>query len=811
MNTGRMRCIKNNGMKRNGKRIAGLMRVLMLSILMMLTLAVPAMAQTDGQYFSWGELDTAINGNADREIVLEHNYQYNKDDEKSLINGVLIQNRAVCIKMNGHVIDGDDAARCAFVITDGADVTIEGGQISLIGNEETDSIGVDVQDNSMFTMVSGKITADIAVNCDSGSAVITGGRIKGALIKTGTGTIKVQMPATGAAPIFSVDTETLRPFCDGCIPTANTDAETKDDYPTTVVLPEPDPVLYSDPVSGKNLICKSYTAAASDTTVWNGGWYVVRENVTIAGSVTTTGNVNLILCDGAKLTASMGITGGNGSRLTIYGQSGGTGTLSLAGTNADISVGTLTICGGRIAGGSLCTGMDSVTISGGQIDIAGIKSAGSVTLGCASPDDYILVGGYDVPGTISITEGQTLTDGTATYRGTLTSEQAAAIARKTLRLSASTYTVTFVDGQGNTLKTETVASGNAATAPRDPVRDGYTFTGWDKAFNKITADTKVTAQWAKLYTVTFVDGQGKTLKTEKVESGKAATAPSSPTRDGYTFTGWDKDFSKITADTTVTAQWKKNDEPKPVTYTVTFVDGQGKTLKTETVESGKAATAPSSPTREGYTFTGWDKAFSKITADTTVTAQWKKNADPAPAPVSIKDAKVLLSAESFTYTGKIRKPEIKTVAGKALKEGTDYTAKWSNEKSKDAGTYTITITGKGGYTGTTKAAYKITKAANPLKIKGNTARIKYSKLKKKNQTLAVKKVIKVVKKGKGKLTYKKVSGSKKITINTKTGKVTVKKGLKKGKYKVKVKVKAAGNKNYKASKAKKATFTIVVK
>ena len=48
MNTGRMRCIKNNGMKRNGKRIAGLMRVLMLSILMMLTLAVPAMAQTDG-------------------------------------------------------------------------------------------------------------------------------------------------------------------------------------------------------------------------------------------------------------------------------------------------------------------------------------------------------------------------------------------------------------------------------------------------------------------------------------------------------------------------------------------------------------------------------------------------------------------------------------------------------------------------------------------------------------------------------------------------------------------------------------------
>ena len=112
---------------------------------------------------------------------------------------------------------------------------------------------------------------------------------------------------------------------------------------------------------------------------------------------------------------------------------------------------------------------------------------------------------------------------------------------------------------------------------------------------------------------------------------------------------------------------------------------------------------------------------------------------------------------------------------------------------------------------TVEVSHKITKAANPLKIKGKTATIKYSKLKKKNRKLAVKKVIKVVKKGKGKLTYKKVSGSKKITINKKTGKVTVKKGLKKGKYKVKVKVKAAGNKNYKASKAKKVTFTIVVK
>ena len=65
-------------------------------------------------------------------------------------------------------------------------------------------------------------------------------------------------------------------------------------------------------------------------------------------------------------------------------------------------------------------------------------------------------------------------------------------------------------------------------------------------------------------------------------------------------------------------------EATPVeTFVVTFVDGQGKTLKTETVEKGKAATAPSDPTREGYTFDGWDKSFDNVTSDLTVTAKWK--------------------------------------------------------------------------------------------------------------------------------------------------------------------------------------------
>lgn len=199
-----------------------------------------------------------------------------------------------------------------------------------------------------------------------------------------------------------------------------------------------------------------------------------------------------------------------------------------------------------------------------------------------------------------------------------------------------------------------------------------------------------------------------------------------------------------------------------------------------------------------------------ITAKFPAATESEFNAINVVVKGSIQDAKVALSKTSFTYNAKVQKPTIKTIGGKTLKLNTDYTAKWSNASSKVVGTYTITITGKGAYEGTTKATYKIVKAANPLKLKVLTGTVKYKKVRKKAQTLKVSKVIKVTKKGVGKLTYAKSSGNKKITINKKTGKVTVKKGLKKGTYKVKVKVKAAGNANYKPI-TRTVTFKVRVK
>ena len=66
----------------------------------------------------------------------------------------------------------------------------------------------------------------------------------------------------------------------------------------------------------------------------------------------------------------------------------------------------------------------------------------------------------------------------------------------------------------------------------------------------------------------------------------------------------------------------------PKTYTVTFKDWNGTTLKTEMVAEGKSATAPTAPTRGGYVFAGWDKSFDNITADTIVTATYTAVTDP---------------------------------------------------------------------------------------------------------------------------------------------------------------------------------------
>ncbi|MCL2014170.1 MAG: leucine-rich repeat domain-containing protein [Oscillospiraceae bacterium] len=120
---------------------------------------------------------------------------------------------------------------------------------------------------------------------------------------------------------------------------------------------------------------------------------------------------------------------------------------------------------------------------------------------------------------------------------------------------ARTYTVTFMDGE-DVIARQTVEHGQAAVAPQNPVKTGHNFNGWDKTFDNITADLTVSATWMiKTYTVKFMDGDDR-LSEQIIEHGQSAVSPKNPVKTGHIFDGWDKAFDNITADLTVTATWR---------------------------------------------------------------------------------------------------------------------------------------------------------------------------------------------------------------------------------------------------------------
>jgi len=198
------------------------------------------------------------------------------------------------------------------------------------------------------------------------------------------------------------------------------------------------------------------------------------------------------------------------------------------------------------------------------------------------------------------------------------------------------------------------------------------------------------------------------------------------------------------------------------------------------------------------------KAAQKAAEDRATAAEKDAAAAKAASKKDISAAKVTVAAAKYKG-GNAVKPKVTVTLGKTeLKASRDYTVSYVNNKK--AGSAVAVVKGKGSYTGSAAKAFTIAKAANTMKAapKAKVNKVKLSKLKKKTQVIAKAKAFKVTT-AKGKVTFKKAKGNKKIAVS-KAGKVTVKKGLKKGTYKVKVKVTAAGNANY-----KKATKTVTLK
>ena len=191
------------------------------------------------------------------------------------------------------------------------------------------------------------------------------------------------------------------------------------------------------------------------------------------------------------------------------------------------------------------------------------------------------------------------------------------------------YTITFDTNGGSEIAPITQDYGTEITAPDNPTRKGYTFKGWDKEIPETmpAENITVTARWEiNRYTITFDTAGGSEIAPITQDYGTAITAPADPTRKGYTFKGWDKEIPKTmpAENITVKAQWEINQ------YTIAFDTNGGSEIAPITQDYGTNITAPADPTREGYTFIGWDKAIPTTmpAENITVTAQWKDSEKP---------------------------------------------------------------------------------------------------------------------------------------------------------------------------------------
>ena len=190
--------------------------------------------------------------------------------------------------------------------------------------------------------------------------------------------------------------------------------------------------------------------------------------------------------------------------------------------------------------------------------------------------------------------------------------------------------VTYKDGDSEYAK-QVLPSGTLATRPDAPAATpGYTFGGWNKAdgtawdyaSDKVTDNITLYAKWAaNTYTITFDTAGGSEIAPITQDYGTAITVPADPTREGYTFIGWDKEIPTTmpAENMTVTAQWEIN------RYTITFDTAGGSEITPITQDYGTAITAPADPTREGYTFMGWDREIPTTmpAENITLKARWK--------------------------------------------------------------------------------------------------------------------------------------------------------------------------------------------
>ena len=204
---------------------------------------------------------------------------------------------------------------------------------------------------------------------------------------------------------------------------------------------------------------------------------------------------------------------------------------------------------------------------------------------------------------------------------------------------ANTYTVTFDANGGSDVAAATVTENEKVTKPTDPTKTGYTFDGWylgETAFDfenvAITTNVTLTAKWNVVtYTATVSEVGGTATPVEFTVENKAeklaAIVAMLPQDDDQFDYEWSEALPTELAlnDTQVFTYTKATK-----TYTITFVDGNGNTMKSGKVAYGEMPVAPTeTPTKTAtaqytYTFKAWDSEISAVTGEKTYTATFNE-------------------------------------------------------------------------------------------------------------------------------------------------------------------------------------------
>ena len=244
-------------------------------------------------------------------------------------------------------------------------------------------------------------------------------------------------------------------------------------------------------------------------------------------------------------------------------------------------------------------------------------------------------------------------------RGTYTYDKTEDCTLYALWEEAPLCTVTFNPNGGTLTGAETCQEKQNERIQRpyeEPIREGYYFRGWYKDADctqmwdfddPIPGNMTLYAGWDILSYVIRVrleNGEQDIIINQNY--GTPVTVPDDPTREGYTFIGWDIPFpAKMPAKiTTITAQWTINQ------YTITFDTAGGSEIDPIEQDYDTAITAPDNPTKEGYAFIDWDTTVpAKMPArDMTIKALWKDIEKPTgKISLDTNEWKTLLNTITF--------------------------------------------------------------------------------------------------------------------------------------------------------------------